>query len=79
MSNIKEDFRFIFGTDEGKRVLSHICREAGVLRPSYVPGMDPNDAIFMEGQRNVALMILAFLDETPERFLQLSMEIQANV
>ncbi len=79
MSNIKDDFRFVFSTDEGKRVLSHICRECGVLRPSFVPGMSSNDAIFMEGQRNVALLILTALDETPERFLELTQEILTNV
>jgi hypothetical protein len=33
---------------------------------------------FNEGMRNVALMILTSLDETPERFLELSQEIEAN-
>ncbi len=79
MSNITDDFRFVFGSEEGKRVLSHLCRECGVLRPSFVPGMNPNDAIFMEGQRNVAFLILTALDETPERFLELAQEMLTNV
>jgi hypothetical protein len=75
---IKDDFRLVFGTEEGKRVLSHICRECGVLRPSFVPGEALENAAFNEGMRNVALMILTALDETPERFLDLSKEILNN-
>jgi hypothetical protein len=33
---------------------------------------------FNEGMRNVALMILTALEETPERFLELSQEIMDN-
>lgn len=74
----KDDFRLVFGSEEGKRVLSHICRECGVLRPSFVPGEALENAAFNEGMRNVALMILTALDETPERFLEFSQEIGAN-
>lgn len=79
VKQLKSDFKLVFGTDEGKRVLSHICRECGVLQPSFVPGEDVNAAVFREGQRNVALMVLALLDETPERFLELAQELQTNV
>ena len=74
----KDDFKFIFSSEEGKRVLSHICRECGVLRPSFVPGEALENTAFNEGIRNVALMILTALDESPERFLELSQEIEAN-
>ena len=74
----RDDFKFVFGSEEGKRVLSHICRECGVLRPSYIPGEPLENAAFNEGMRNVALMILTALDEAPERFLELSQEIEAN-
>jgi hypothetical protein len=73
-----DDFKFIFSSEEGKRVLSHICRECNVLRPSFVPGEALENTAFNEGMRNVALMILTALDETPERFLELSQEIEAN-
>ena len=74
----KDDFKFIFSSEEGKRVLSHICRECGVLRLSFIPGEALENTAFNEGTRNVALMILTALDETPERFLELSQEIEAN-
>jgi hypothetical protein len=74
----KEDFQFVFSSEEGKRVLSHICRECGVLRPSFIPGEALENTAFNEGMRNVALMILTALEETPERFLELSQEIMAN-
>jgi len=75
---LKADFQLVFGTNEGKRVLSHLCRECGILRPSFVPGERTEDAIFHEGIRNVALMILTALDETPERILELNQEIIEN-
>jgi hypothetical protein len=71
----KEDFQFVFSSEEGKRVLSYICRECGVLRPSFIPGEALENTAFNEGMRNVALMILTALEETPERFLELSQEI----
>jgi hypothetical protein len=75
---LKDDFRIVFSTNEGKRVLSHLCRECGVLQPSFIPGERTEDAIFKEGMRNVALMVLTALDETPERILELSQEIMTN-
>lgn len=78
MSVSKDDFKFVFSSEEGKRVLSHLCRECGVLRPSFVPGEALENTAFNEGMRNVALMILTALDETPDRFLELSQEIEAN-
>lgn len=76
--NLKSDFQIVFRSEEGKRVLSHICRECGVLRPSFVPGEKMENAVFNEGMRNAALMILTALDETPERFLELSQELTNN-
>jgi hypothetical protein len=78
LSVSKEDFQFVFSSEEGKRVLSHICRECGVLRPSFIPGEALENTAFNEGMRNVALMILTALEETPERFLELSQEIMVN-
>jgi hypothetical protein len=78
LSVSKDDFLFVFSSEEGKRVLSHICRECGVLRPSFVPGEALENTAFNEGMRNVALMILTAMDETPDRFLELSQEIEAN-
>jgi hypothetical protein len=78
LSVSKDDFRFVFSSEEGRRVLSHICRECGVLRPSFVPGEALENTAFNEGMRNVALMILTAMDETPDRFLELSQEIEAN-
>ena len=75
---LKDDFCIVFSTNEGKRVLSHLCRECGVLQPSFIPGERTEDAIFKEGMRNVALMVLTALDETPERILELSQEIMTN-
>ena len=51
----KEDFKAVFSSEQGKRVLSYICRECGVLRPSFVPGEALENTAFNEGMRNVSL------------------------
>tara|TARA_R110002012_G_scaffold54_9_gene177 strand:+ start:1151 stop:1399 length:249 start_codon:yes stop_codon:yes gene_type:complete len=78
VKELKSDFQIVFSSKEGRRVLSHICRACGVLRPSFVPGEALENAAFNEGMRNVALMILTALDETPEQFLELSQELSRN-
>lgn len=73
---LKQDFQIVFGSESGKRVLSHICRECSLLQPTYVDGDSIQTVMHREGMRNAALMILTALDETPDRFLQLAEEVQ---
>lgn len=59
------DFRVVFGTDAGKRVLNQILKWGHLYQSSMSP--NPNDVIFAEGERNLALKILAGLTVPAER------------
>lgn len=52
-----EDFRHVFGTPEGRRVLALLCRWAGLFAPGPAPG-DPYGLHVREGARLLALRIL---------------------
>lgn len=55
------DFRATFGTKEGRRTLATILKWGHIYRTSMAP--NTNDVIFSEGERNMALKILAGLTE----------------
>lgn len=55
------DFRATFGTQEGRRTLATILKWGHIYRTSMAP--NANDVIFSEGERNMALKILAGLTE----------------
>lgn len=55
------DFKATFGTDAGRRTLSTILKWGHIYRTSMAP--NSNDVIFSEGERNMALKILAGLTE----------------
>jgi hypothetical protein len=61
---LKTDYEFVFRTAEGERVLNDIIKSAHVLEPTFTP--DPYETAFREGERNVALRILALLNYTPK-------------
>jgi len=62
------DFHKVFGTPEGGRVLDQILKWGHVLKTSM--NKDVNNVLFSEGERNLALKILAGLTapaEQPQR------------
>lgn len=63
------DFRRIFTSDEGKRVLREILSWGGMFRPSVIGNpVDPYRMAIREGERNMALRLLAAIyNEPPER------------
>lgn len=63
----KDDYNFVFGSEEGQRVLSDIIRSCHMLSPTYFPG-DPHQTAFQEGERNFALKILTNMNVRPEHF-----------
>lgn len=55
------DFKNTFGTPAGRRALATILKWGHIYRTSMAP--NTNDVIFSEGERNMALKILAGLTE----------------
>lgn len=66
------DYRVVFGSPEGERVLADLIDMNGVLRPTFDP--DPNVSAFNEGRRNVLLDILRYLSVEPEQFRKLAQD-----
>ena len=62
------DYHKVFGTEEGKKVLEDICKTCGLNQSSMAA--NPNDVIFKEGMRNVALRILTVLQMDPIKMVQ---------
>lgn len=68
------DYKRVFGTEQGKRVLHDMMVAANVLSPMMSKGARGEDLLFSEGQRNVVLRILTFLKTDPEKLIQLMKE-----
>lgn len=63
---LKQDYRMVFGTDEGKRVLNDL------LKQNYVLGTTANgDLQINEGRRIAVLQILQMLEVSPEQYRKL--------
>ena len=59
VKNIKESYRAVFSTPEGKEVLAHICKNAHLTSCTFVK-KDPNETLINEGMRRLALSILRY-------------------
>lgn len=51
------DYKIVFGSPEGKRVLWDLMKKSGFLDKSYVAN-DPHATSFNEGARNLVLHIV---------------------
>jgi hypothetical protein len=60
--NRLSDYQETFKGERGERVLTHLCSIYGVTNPRFT--INPNEALFFEGQRHVILSILKFLGRT---------------
>lgn len=69
-SKVAQDFRDVFGSAEGRRVLAHIMAHCKVFTP-ILPGPDKD---FELGARNVALMIASYLAYRPDEFVRLAQD-----
>ena len=60
IKQLKADYKFVFGSDEGKRVLDDIsirCHESSTTFSKD----NSHETAFLEGQRSIALFIKAML------------------
>ena len=65
----RSDFRTLFETLEGRRVLVYLSRIYGIFRPTFREG-DPSGSAYAEGQRSVILHIYRLLREDPDKFVK---------
>ena len=66
-------YKDVFNTPSGRLVLHDILRATHVFKSSFKPGQ-PDVSNFQEGERNVALRILAFLGIDDQKIYELAKE-----
>lgn len=59
---LRDDYRHVFGSDSGQRVLKDMMRAGHVFQPTFTRGVDGDrESAFREGERNMVLRILAIM------------------
>ena len=69
------DYRKVFGTDQGKRVLAHICKECHILDSEY---LDNGKSQYRDGERSFAVKILNMLKYDHVQLLNLLEQGEEN-
>ena len=62
VKKLKENYQYIFNTDEGKKVLSDLEKRCHYHSTTNVKG-DSHESAYMEGQRSVLLFIKQMLQK----------------
>ena len=60
LKQLKTDYKTVFNTDEGQRVLSDLEKRCHFLTTTNIKG-DSHESAYMEGQRSVLLFIKQML------------------
>lgn len=56
MNDVTNDYRRVFGSDEGRRVLRHMMQSCHLFASTF--DIDARRSAFLEGQRSIVLGIL---------------------
>lgn len=59
------DYRQVFSSQAGRRVLQDLMASCGMLQTSFTKS-DPHETAFKEGQRNAVLRILTIMKVDPD-------------
>tara|TARA_B100000795_G_C22533709_1_gene336124 strand:+ start:112 stop:360 length:249 start_codon:yes stop_codon:yes gene_type:complete len=63
---IKSNYKYIFETDEGKKVMSDLEKRCHYHTTTNIKG-DSHESAYMEGQRSILLFIKAMLQNENEK------------
>ena len=66
VKKLRENYQYIFNTDEGKEVLSDLEKRCHYHSTTNVKG-DSHESAYMEGQRSVILFIKSMLRKDKEK------------
>lgn len=58
LKQLRLDYRQLFSTESGKRVLTDLIENTGVFKTSFIPGKQIEMTFFRDGQRDIGLMVL---------------------
>ena len=62
IKQIRKEYKVVFGSEEGKRILKNLKFRCHYYIPTHVRN-DSHESAFLEGQRSVLLTILSFIKE----------------
>ena len=60
LAQLRADYKIIFGSDEGKRVLDDISKRCHEFSTTHCKG-DSHESAFYEGQRSIMVFIKSIL------------------
>ena len=60
LKQLRQDYKIVFGTDEGKKVLDDISIRCHEFNTTHVKG-DSHESAFYEGQRSIMVFIKSIL------------------
>ncbi len=60
LKQLRQDYKIVFGTDEGKKVLDDISIRCHEFNTTHVKG-DSHEFAFFEGQRSIMVFIKSIL------------------
>ena len=66
VKKLRDNYQYIFNTDEGKEVLSDLEKRCHYHSTTNVKG-DSHESAYMEGQRSILLFIKAMLQNDNEK------------
>ena len=66
IQGLKKNYKYIFGTGEGKQVMSDLEKRCHHHTTTNVKG-DSHESAYMEGQRSILLFIKAMLQNDNEK------------
>ena len=66
LKELQENYKFIFNTEEGKKVLADLEKRCHYHSTTNVKG-DSHESAYMEGQRSVILFIKSMLRNDKEK------------
>ena len=64
LQQLRTDYRVVFGSDAGQRVLADLMERLGVSQTSFRPGQ-PDMTAYHEGRRRAALEIVEIITADP--------------
>lgn len=73
---LNHDYKEVFASPQGQRVLADIMKRAGATRPQF--DADPEKARFLEGHRHLAHSIFRMVHSSDEPLLKLIAEEQTK-
>ena len=66
LKQLQNDFKTVFNSDEGKRVLADLEKRCHFLTTTNIKG-DSHESAYMEGQRSILLFLKAMLQNDNEK------------